>query len=478
MNQGLAAVLLSLGLFACASHSDKTKPIRTALDAGNEKQALALLNEGLDVKTAKELPEKVGGDNALLLLDRAMVLQALQEYGLSSRDLETSDKQIEVLDLSRNAMDEIGRYLFSDSSGRYKAPAYEKLMINTMNMVNYLTRGDLNGARIEARRLAVMQQFLERSEGKGRSLLSLGSYLAGFTFEKSGKADEALRYYDEALQYGKFRSLGEPIRRLAAQSAYRTSRIDAILAATPAAPPPADPPATHAVHGAHGPATTTPPSAAEAVVTPVAEDDSAELLVIVGYGRVQPKIAKRIPIGLALTYASMFMSPANYQQANRLAAQGLVTWINYPELGKARTGWIDPQLSVDRTPQALDGVLAVDLEAQRAWEDAKGAVIASAITRMVTRIIAGTTAGYAAGKASNNDLVGALVSLGTQATLTAVDTPDTRSWETLPARIAIGRLRLSPGTHQITISANGRQLSTAVALAPKGFAATTLTVLH
>jgi len=465
MTKGLAAVLLSLGLSACASHSDKTQPIRTALDAGNEKQALALLNEGLEVKTAKDLPEKVGGDNALLLLDRSMVLQALQDYGLSSRDLETSDKQIEVLDLSRNAMDEIGRYLFSDSSGRYKAPAYEKLMINTMNMVNYLTRGDLNGARIEARRLAVMQQFLERSEGKGRSLLSLGSYLAGFTFEKSGKADEALRYYDEALQYGKFRSLAEPIRRLAAESAYRTSRIDAILAATPAA-------------ASHVPAT--PPRAADAEVAPVAvaEDDSAELLVIVGYGRVQPKIAKRIPIGLALTYASMFMSPANYQQANRLAAQGLVTWINYPELGKPRVGWIDPQLTVDRTPQALDGVLAVDLEAQRAWEDAKGAVIASAITRMVTRIIAGTTAGYAAGKASNNDLVGALVSLGTQATLTAVDTPDTRSWETLPARVAIGRLRLRPGTHQVTLSANGRQLSTQVALAPRGFATTTLTVLR
>lgn len=465
MTKGLAAALLAIGLSACASHSDKTKPVRTALDAGNEKQALALINEDLDVKTAKDLPEKVGGDNALLLLDRAMVLQALQDYGLSSRDLETSDKQIEVLDLSRNAMDEIGRYLFSDSSGRYKAPAYEKLMINTMNMVNYLTRGDLNGARIEARRLTVMQQFLERSEGKGRNLLSLGSYLAGFTFEKSGKADEALRYYDEALQYGKFRSLDEPIRRLAMQSSYRTSRIEAILAGAPAV-------------GASAPSA--PPRAADAQVAPApaTDDDSADLLVIVGYGRVQPKIAKRIPIGLALTYASMFMSPANSQQANRLAAQGLVTWINYPELGKARVNWIDPQLSVDRSPQALDGVLAVDLEAQRAWEDAKGAVIASAITRMVTRIIAGTTAGYAAGKASNNDLVGALVSLGTQATLTAVDTPDTRSWETLPARVAIGRLRLQPGTHQLTISANGKQLSRAVALAPKGFAATTLTVLR
>jgi hypothetical protein len=39
---------------------------------------------------------------------------------------------------------------FSGSSGKYQSPPYEKLMINTMNMVNYLVRGDLNGARIEA----------------------------------------------------------------------------------------------------------------------------------------------------------------------------------------------------------------------------------------------------------------------------------------------------------------------------------------
>ena len=464
------AALLALGLFGCASHSDKTKPVRSALDAGQDAQALKLLNEDLDVKSAKELPKDTGGDNALLLLDRAMVLQALQQYDLSSRDLQSSDKQIEVLDLSRNAMDEIGRYIFSDSSGRYKAPAYEKLMINTMNMVNYLTRGDLQGARVEARRVAVMQQFIERSEGKGKGLLGLGSYLAGFIFEKSGNADEALRYYDEALQYGKYRSLEAPIRRLSHESGYRTSRISAIIAGAPAPPPSEPAPAS--------PVPVTPPAAADAREAAAPSDDAGDLLVIVGYGRVPAKVAKRIPIGLALTYASVFMSPANYQQANRLAAQGLVTWINYPELGKPRVGWIDPQLSVDRAPQALDGVLAVDLEAQRAWEDAKGAVIASAITRMVTRIVAGTAAGYGAGKASGNDLVGALVSLGTQAALTAADTPDTRSWETLPARVAIGRLRLPAGKHQVFVSANGRQLSTTVNLAPNGYAATTLTVLR
>ncbi len=180
-------LLIALAQTGCAGHADKTLAARSALDHGDPRGALKSLNETLDVKSEQDLPEKVGGDNSLLLLDRAMVLQELDQYPLSSRDLEVSDKQIQVLDFSANAAADIGRYLFSDDVGPYKAPAYEKLMINTMNMMNYLARSDLNGARIEARRLAVMQKFTRDTGDAAESLLGPGSYLAGFAFEKSGK---------------------------------------------------------------------------------------------------------------------------------------------------------------------------------------------------------------------------------------------------------------------------------------------------
>src|SRR5687767_4646643 len=122
-----AALLLGLTLVACAGHADRTREIRSALDVMQPKQALKLVNEELEVDKAKELPDETGGDNALLLLDRAMILQQLDDYRWSSRDLEVADKQIEVLDLSRNAGTDLARYLFSDESGPYRAPAYEKL---------------------------------------------------------------------------------------------------------------------------------------------------------------------------------------------------------------------------------------------------------------------------------------------------------------------------------------------------------------
>jgi hypothetical protein len=447
-----------LAISGCAGHSARTEGARTALDQGRPKEALRLLNEELDVDSPDKVPEKTSGDNALLLLDRAMVLQSIaskseapapREYGWSSRDLEIADKQVEVLDFSRNAVHDVGKYLFSDATGPYKAPTYEKLMINTMNMVNYLVRGDLSGAKIEARRLAVMQRYVNEHEGHGASLLGPGSYFAGFAFEKSGAAQEALLFYDEALQYGNYATLAEPVRRLAASTTYRSPRIRAI------------------VEGAGGSEGAPKPE------TP-APDDSAELLIVLSFGRVPAKIAKRIPIGLALTFVSGSLSPYDQNKANYLAAQGLVTWVNYPELGRPRGTYEIPEFALDGAPQHLEAVVAVDQEAKKAWEAAKGTVIASAITRLIARVVAGE----AIRRSTNDALLGAVLSLGAQATLTAVDTPDTRSWATLPARIAIGRVRVRPGVHVVQVEASGVQKKQTVTVTPGGWAVVNLTVLN
>ncbi|HEY6081228.1 MAG TPA: hypothetical protein VIW29_20580 [Polyangiaceae bacterium] len=444
-----SVVLSGALLFAgCASHSDKTLEIRSALDAGKPKQALELLNEQLDTKSEKELPEDASGDTALWLLDRAMVLQQLQSYAYSNRDLHVSDKQVEMLDFSRNTAHDIGKYIFSDDVGPYKAPPFEKLMVNTMGMVNFLVQGDLQGARVEARRLAVMQKYL-KDHDPDNALAAPGSYLAGFTFEKSGSYDEALHYYDDALAYGQYQSLREPVRRLMAKSGRSSPRLRKIAGLSDGEQlPPQEPPA---------PGT-----------------EPAELLVIVSYGRVPPKLAKRVPIGLALTYASAFMSPADVNKANYMAAQGLVTWVNYPELGEPRGITSIPYFKVDGSPQALEGIVAVDLEAKRAWDEVKGAVIASAITRMVVRI----AAGEGVRQASGENEWGAILSLVTQATMTAADTPDTRSWATLPARIAFGRITLPPGPRTVQLSARRSNVTKKIDLKPGGFAVVGLTALE
>jgi hypothetical protein len=45
----------------------------------------------------------------------------------------------------------------------------------------------------------------------------------------------------------------------------------------------------------------------------------------------------------------------------------------------------------------------------------------------------------------------------TQASMAAADKPDTRSWATLPARIAVVRAELPPGKHTVEVTVLGRQ---------------------
>jgi tetratricopeptide (TPR) repeat protein len=442
------ALLLSLWVLAlapwllgCSGHEARVRAAHQALDRGEPELAVAELNGELQVKSEKKLPKDLEGDNALLLLDRATVLQSIDRYGLSARDFGAADKAIEMLDLSSNAADDLGRYLFSDDVGRYRAPPFEKLLINSFNMMNYLAQGDLSGARVEARRLAVMQKYLSERD-TSTSLLGLGSYLAGYTFERSGDRDEALLYYDEALSYQRYDSLRDPLRALTGGRPSR-KRIDELVAGRS--------------------------------LPPVQQTGESELVVVVGYGRVPPKEPVRIPIGLALTLVSDAISPHDRAKANELAAKGLVTWINFPRLGKARGRYGIPELWVDDQPQPLEEAVNIESEVRREWEENEGTVILAAITRMIARIIAGEavqagTTAAAGGKDSKGaGILGLLAGLATSATMAAADTPDTRSWATLPARVAIARLRLRPGRRRVRVYARGRTRSYDVDLKPGGW---------
>jgi uncharacterized protein len=413
-----ASLLLAAGgLFGCAGHEAQTLPVRSALDAGHPHKAIQALDEALGVAKDTDLPDDLTGDKALFLLDRATVQQSLARFDRSKTDFQAADKAIDMLDLAHNAGDSIGAYVFSGSSERYVAPPYEKLLVNTLNMLNYLETRDLEGALVEARRLTVMQKYVKDDLGEGdNAILGLGGFLAGLAYEKSGKADEALRYYDDALRFTGYHSLRDTVRELADKSPYRSPRLTQLLQGSSAG-----------------------------------GDAGGEVVVVVGYGRVPHKIPQRVPIGLALTLVSNDISPYDHARANRLAAQGLVTWINYPTLAPGQGAYDIPICWIDGRPVALEQAVDISAQVRAEWHKIEGKIILSAITRMIARLMVGE----AIRSADKKSPIALLLSLGAQATLTVLDTPDTRSWETLPARIAIARVRLPPGEHTIRLDARG-----------------------
>ena len=87
--------------------------------------------------------------------------QASGDWRKSSNDLSAADEHLEWLDLTADPVGTLGEYLYSDSSKTYRPQPSAKLALNAFNLLNFLARGDLNGAAVEARRFTVMREALD-----------------------------------------------------------------------------------------------------------------------------------------------------------------------------------------------------------------------------------------------------------------------------------------------------------------------------
>ena len=223
------------GLFAissgCATYSDRLMAAREFAALGEYEAGVAEMNRALGVASAGELPGSLEGDQALAALDRASLLQATLAFEESAKSLIAADQELEILELSRDALGEIGRYVYSDSAGAYKIPPSERLALYAVNMLNFLALDDLGAAAVEARRFTVAREYLDGLELPATGS-TFGSYFAGLTFEKLGEGNRALRYYEEALRDGPLSTLEAPVSRLAARNPHRGPGIRQLLAAS------------------------------------------------------------------------------------------------------------------------------------------------------------------------------------------------------------------------------------------------------
>jgi tetratricopeptide (TPR) repeat protein len=452
----LAAIAVAAALAAgCAGYAGDVAEIRSSLLAGNAARALSSADAALEVDAPDGYPRDVGGDTALLVLERASIKQALGQSESSALDFRVADKNLELLDLKHDTAGNIGKWLFSDNVTVYKAPPHEKLLLNALNMLNYLAVGDLEGARVEARRFDVVRRYVEDAYSPAEAQLGFGDYLAGFTYEMSGRYEQALYHYDRALAAGVGAAVEETIRRLAACDPFRTDRITALLAA--------------------GEANAAPGCDARAA-------DRGTVLIVAANGLAPYKRAIRLPIGAALVVAgnvmygpSMGMSDTG--KANELAAKGLLTWINFPDLTRSRPRFARTGAAIDGRPVALPIREDVTRLVTADWDAIKGTLMGAAIVRMVTRAVAAeaTQRGAEAGGAAGG--LALLAGLAVEGALFAADTPDTRSWVTLPSEIFVARAEVARGRHQVSVTyegASGRVASNrAIDVPPAGFAVVT-----
>ena len=416
----------------CATYSESLLGVRKATDAGNYAVAIDELDRFVGSSASAAIPADLGRDGPLALLERGVLLQAEERFGDSARDLSAADEGLEWLDLSANALDTIGEYVYSDSVGPYQAPQSERLALNAFNLLNFLVRGDLSGAAVEARRYTVLREYFDANEIEQRS--PLGAYLAGFVFERRGEGDRALRYYDEALAAGTpSEALATPVARLATRFPYRTARLAALLE----------------------------------TMTERAAAPGSELLVVVATGRVPYKVPERMPIGAAVGIAGTLVT-GNLGWLERGATKVVV----YPELVPGARGRGPRSVRIDGVPATARSVDDIAGAVRREYEVLKPQILAAALSRLIARAAASEGVRAAA---RDGGALGSLAASLVEGALVALDRPDTRSWTLLPAQVFVARVAVAPGEHAVEVVLAGETRRYSVEIPADGFAAVVVT---
>lgn len=410
----LALLASTLGA-GCATYSDKMLLASQAAAGGDYPGAVASLNQFLGVDSSDELPTKWGADRALGVLERAVVLQSMDRFDASARDFSAADQEIEMIDLTKDPVGTLAGYLYSDSAKPYAAMPSERLTLSSLNLLNYLAQGNLDGAAVEARRFQVTRNFFDSEGIDDQGIFPMGSFLAGFVFETLGEGDRALRYYEEALEAGNLSSLRQPAARLAAQNPYRGPRLKEFLGSATA---------------------------------PANDPNSGELLVLLNLGRVSHKVPERMPVGIAIGLIG-----ADVTDDMRWLSRGAAKVIVYPKLVSTPSRLGSASVEINGAPAELDLLVDLDGAVRREYDAIQPKIIAAALTRLAAR--AAVAEGVRQAGKQEDQLLGEILGLLVESAMVALDKPDTRSWTMMPAQVLATRLRLPAGKHRVDVRFSG-----------------------
>lgn len=441
----LLALLALIWLSGCASYSDSMREAHSAVATSQWAHAEEVINKTLEAENSDHVPQELESDAILLLLERATVLQAQGRYDLAARDMQIVDDRMVFLEIADADSVNLAKYLYSDDSKDYVAPAYERLLVNSINMLNFMAQGDIQGAKVEARRFTVMEQFYLEADGPTvlNGIIALGNFLSGVAFEHSREYSEAVRYYSRAWYFGiRSAEFHERLVDLLAVTGYQAADLKNH-----------DPDALEElITAAKGRQGLTATDYREGYL-------NGDTLIVMQTGLSPWRRAERVPIGAAMrfTQSARGVSSDDFSALSLFVSSNGIETLNFPMLTTRGLPADKPvNLVLNGAEEPIE--IYVDIGTQVATEYAEmvPGLMAAALTRMMTRSVAGAATGAAVDHLADSAGLGALASLGVQLGMSAADTPDTRSWMTLPGGIRLARVNLTDEVHSIQLNVGGQ----------------------
>ncbi|NUQ21074.1 MAG: hypothetical protein HOQ09_08950 [Gemmatimonadaceae bacterium] len=385
----------------------------------------------------------VPGDELLASLYRASALYYAGRFDTSGLALDRAAVLADdryTKSISRNLLAAVT----SDGTLPYEPSQTERLMMNYYGMLDFLRRGDVGGAAVEARRIsALFESFDSRKDSVDVRTRALLNYLAGATFEAAGEKNDA------AVSY----------------------RVARALVGDSALPFPAEPKKQRRSRGGARP--------------PAADSTTGEVIVVIEHGYVAHRVPRLVLIPVTEDEFDKFggKPEETLAAAAAISARTLV-WI---ATDQDRFLWHDEdddrELRMDdRSSQAAYLLPVAWTSLQRPYHPAwRGAVVvdsmvrrsfgvnadlcdamandfrrsrAAAIMRGVVRAGAKLALAEAAARKlekKKGEFAGSVARWATDAINVATERADIRQWRLLPGELSIVRLSLPAGPHELSL---------------------------
>ena len=347
-----------------------------------------------------------GKDQALYLLNKAMVLRMTGDYAGSVQAFEQAKPLMEYLEatsISENA----AAFTFSENLRAYQPPLYERLLAHVYQALNYLQMGQPDSARVEAAQIDdLLKRLYPNADAAPNGGDAFPRYFSGLVYEDMGEYSDAMIAYRQAFK--SYKAQGASDASIPQDLQVSLCRFAESLG-----------------------------------LTDELNDYKKR------FGLTQwPPVSQQDAQGQLVFVFSDGMGPVKYAESTVLPdpVNGHYYSLSLPVIRSRTRGEAYAVISAGDAQATTTRVASIAEDAEQQYKADRPKLLAAEFSRNVTRSIA---ANQADKKAAG---LGSLVSL----IASAADTADIRIWSTLPDNVQLARLRLAPGTYDLTVRIRGR----------------------
>ena len=400
------ATVLTLLLSGCATYSDSFSVIESQMAEQQFDAALQTLEK-------QRHPKR---DQALTLLNKAMLERMNGDYAASNRAFEAAKARMEELH-GVSLREQTLSVMVNDATRSYAGEEFEQVLVHLYMALNYLQLGDLIDARVEALQVDErLREITQRLPENRYTEDALARYLTGMIYEELGERSDAMIAYRKAYEaYRRYQQnylvavpdfLKHDLLRLSQQMGLteemrqykKEFRIERWMSADE-----------------------------------LAEQGELIFLLHNGLAPIRREHAVTIPdpasghlVRIAVPYYETRPTPMT---GARVVAGG---------------AGAQAELAED-----INAIAVKDLEARMP------AITARAVARAVVKAQMAKAARENARQQNQNNAGAAVAAMAVEIAGLVTERADTRSWLTLPARIHLARLPLPPGTYTVKVNLLG-----------------------